>query len=371
MNRKQFIEAFGATCENWTWSWSFVNHDERYVIFGYWDEFESDGLAKIMDDSWEIRNDRVQPGYSQALRHLRLVENEGFDLRIFRQFRDPDGESDSETPKIFDFERRLTPATLSVEGDIWIANFDLAHPGIRPPKKRNPPWTRDELILALAFYERCKGNPPAQRSKEIANLSRNINRVAEIYGLGGDGRFRNANGVYMKLMNFRNFDSNFDGVGLSRVGKLDEKIWNEFANSRAQLFRAEKQILNALADPENADVPDIDDEEAEEGSVSYRLHKSRERNRKIVELKKARVLQKTGRLNCEACGFDFLQFYGARGEAFIECHHEKPVSELVPGERTKLSDLRLVCSNCHRMIHRRKPMLTVLELKELIVKLNA
>ncbi|MBZ6758337.1 HNH endonuclease, partial [Klebsiella grimontii] len=26
MNRKQFIQSRGATCRNWTWSWSFINH---------------------------------------------------------------------------------------------------------------------------------------------------------------------------------------------------------------------------------------------------------------------------------------------------------------------------------------------------------
>src|SRR5687768_11323259 len=28
-SRKQFIENLGATCANWNWSWSFVNHDEK------------------------------------------------------------------------------------------------------------------------------------------------------------------------------------------------------------------------------------------------------------------------------------------------------------------------------------------------------
>ncbi|WP_336185712.1 hypothetical protein [Klebsiella grimontii] len=37
MNRKQFIQSRGATCRNWTWSWSFINHDDQLVIFGAWD----------------------------------------------------------------------------------------------------------------------------------------------------------------------------------------------------------------------------------------------------------------------------------------------------------------------------------------------
>ena len=54
------------------------------------------------------------------------------------------------------------------------------------------------------------------------------------------------------------------------------------------------------------------------------------------------------------------------GEGFIECHHVTPVSELRAGTRTRLSDLAVVCSNCHRMLHRRRPWLTAAELRGLI-----
>ena len=33
--------------------------------------------------------------------------------------------------------------------------------------KRNPTWTRDELILTLDFYVQCQGNPPAKDAKPI------------------------------------------------------------------------------------------------------------------------------------------------------------------------------------------------------------
>ncbi len=48
---------------------------------------------------------------------------------------------------------------------------------------------------------------------------------------------------------------------------------------------------------------------------------------------------------------------------FIECHHTKPVATLVEGEKTHLDDLVLVCANCHRMVHRGKPWLSIGELK--------
>ncbi|WP_236906927.1 HNH endonuclease [Clostridium sporogenes] len=56
------------------------------------------------------------------------------------------------------------------------------------------------------------------------------------------------------------------------------------------------------------------------------------------------------------------------GEDFIEGHHIKPVSELKEGEKTKVEDIVLLCSNCHKMIHRKRPWLSREKLKTLIVK---
>ena len=71
---------------------------------------------------------------------------------------------------------------------------------------------------------------------------------------------------------------------------------------------------------------------------------------------------------CVVCGFDFEETYGERGKDFIEVHHTKPLYELK--DEVKLTpgiDLVCVCSNCHRMIHRKKDnVLSVEELKSII-----
>jgi 5-methylcytosine-specific restriction protein A len=36
---------------------------------------------------------------------------------------------------------------------------------------------------------------------------------------------------------------------------------------------------------------------------------------------------------------------------------------LRPGAKTRLSDLHLLCANCHRMVHAKRPWLTLDELK--------
>ncbi|MEV4457357.1 HNH endonuclease [Microbispora sp. NPDC049633] len=63
--------------------------------------------------------------------------------------------------------------------------------------------------------------------------------------------------------------------------------------------------------------------------------------------------------------FDFEHTYGPRGAGYIECHHIVPLHVSGP-VTTKLDDLALVCSNCHRMIHRSAPWLTPSELRKLV-----
>ncbi len=77
-------------------------------------------------------------------------------------------------------------------------------------------------------------------------------------------------------------------------------------------------------------------------------------------------MRNEGRLACAVCKFDFAERYGAVGEGYIECHHTLPLSELEGERRTRLVDLALVCSNCHRMLHRKRPWLGMDELAAIL-----
>lgn len=71
---------------------------------------------------------------------------------------------------------------------------------------------------------------------------------------------------------------------------------------------------------------------------------------------------------CMVCDFDFEEVYGELGKDFIEVHHTKPLFSLEHEvEVNPEEDLVCLCSNCHRMIHRRRDkIMSVEELKELM-----
>lgn len=102
--------------------------------------------------------------------------------------------------------------------------------------------------------------------------------------------------------------------------------------------------------------------DAIEGLEKYVHHKTRERDPAIVKAKKDGFQKEHGQLFCEACGFNFKQKYGPRGDGFIECHHNVPLHSKQGETKTKISDLTLLCSNCHRMVHRKKDWLTLPQL---------
>lgn len=138
-------------------------------------------------------------------------------------------------------------------------------------------------------------------------------------------------------------------------------IWNLFET-------IDTKLRNRLS---HLELPDwsIEDYAALEGQerTILRLHRIRERDSQIIAQAKNAAI-KENRLFCEICLFDFAKRYPTLGDNFIECHHKQPISKGGLRE-TKLSDLALVCANCHRMLHRKYftgHYLTVDELRKIV-----
>jgi 5-methylcytosine-specific restriction protein A len=234
--------------------------------------------------------------------------------------------------------------------------------------RRNPPWQRDELILALDLYFRHRPDTISKKHPEVVALSELLNQLPIHPDRPDAAKFRNVNGTYMKLCNFLALDPAYQGKGLAAGGRLERDIWAEFASDRVRLAGVAEAIRKSYLSVEPSGVAEWEEEEAfPEGKVLYRLHRVRDRDPELVRRAKERAMDEQGKLACVACTFDFAATYGAVGRGFIECHHLLPLAELARERLSRLADLALVCSNCHRMVHRKRPWLSLGHLSALVV----
>jgi 5-methylcytosine-specific restriction protein A len=239
---------------------------------------------------------------------------------------------------------------------------------------RNPKWHRDEIILALDLYYDKDLGPVDSNNPKIIELSQLLNKLPIFDQKPNQQTFRNPNGVTLKLSNFKALDPNYKGKGMEAYSKLDKEVFDEFNNDKIRLhyianeikkFSESIELINEVSKIENDE--NIETDSVREGQVLYKLHKVRERDRKIIEAKKKKVLKETNELKCEVCDFNFEKTYGQIGRGYIECHHIIPLSNFQVNKVTRLEDLALLCSNCHRMIHKD---LNIKSIKEFKDKLN-
>tara|TARA_R110002096_G_scaffold194791_10_gene377225 strand:- start:11549 stop:12499 length:951 start_codon:yes stop_codon:yes gene_type:complete len=123
------------------------------------------------------------------------------------------------------------------------------------------------------------------------------------------------------------------------------------------LLLASKDLLPSVNTAEEEDEKGLELEDL----TKLKEHKRIERNRKLAQKAK-----KIHGYKCQACDFDFKTKYGEIGDSFIEAHHLTPISKL-KGQKVALDpekDFAVLCSNCHRMIHKTELVSHVVEFRE-------
>lgn len=102
-----------------------------------------------------------------------------------------------------------------------------------------------------------------------------------------------------------------------------------------------------------------------EGELEHISREQKMRNNVVVaRAKEAFANSHKGELFCEVCGFNFYMKFGKLGFGFIEAHHIVPFAKKKEGV-VRTEDFKMVCANCHRMLHR-KDGLTVEALQAII-----
>ena len=212
----------------------------------------------------------------------------------------------------------------------------------------NPDWTREETILALALYFELQKAVPSERHPAVQELSRLLRSFPYHALAARKESFRNPAGVSFKLQNLQSVET---GRGLKNVSQMDREIWAEFNRNPKELARLAKLIraeIGFVADS-TTNTHD-DDSEFYEGRLITILHRTRERDSRV----RNRLLESRrmdGPLTCDLCRCRSNSTKPGFVDTIFEVHHLKPLS-LELAKSTRLSELALLCANCHRLIHK-------------------
>lgn len=224
---------------------------------------------------------------------------------------------------------------------------------------QNPQLTKEldlEIFQALYAFEEHKApashigrilgftgkNPAGPLNLEVGRYAK---RIAQLYDIDFTER---------QSRQYKYWDIFFDG--------WDEPplfIWKLRENLKLALETIEKTDDTSVF-PEEL----TNDEVLTEGLKRTIQVNSYERNSKA-----RRICIEYWKPICSVCNFNFENMYGELGRGFIHIHHLKQISEI--GREYQIDpieDLRPVCPNCHSMLHKKTPPLTIEELQEIIGK---
>lgn len=208
-----------------------------------------------------------------------------------------------------------------------------------------PPWTRDEVVLALDLYLANSGLTPPTTDDRVLRLSKVLRAMPGNQAAALEPRFRNPNGVSLKL---RNLHAVATGGGMPNGSQVDLQVWKELGSDPAAARREAQRILEGIPGTvENREQLRIAG--YTEGGQVLEAHYRRERSPELRSQFLA-ARRKAGRLSCEICAIAASEQHAALSEGRFEVHHIVPLGS-GEGRETTLADLALLCANCHRLIH--------------------
>ena len=199
-------------------------------------------------------------------------------------------------------------------------------------------------------------------SKEISCYIFNVSKVTDAKEFFYDNGFTDILNIgdeklkQLVIANFFRWSKHFKDA-INMVSKFEK---DQAGPRRIQLLVPSEIIEKNIVVEKYNNRSVVSQSALKEGQEKFiQEYKYNYRNRRLVDDAKKRW-----KTSCWVCGFNFFDKYGDFGKDFIEIHHLLPINEGM--RQTSTEDLRPICSNCHRMIHRKKKMLTIQELKEII-----
>lgn len=224
-------------------------------------------------------------------------------------------------------------------------------------------WKTDEIILVADLVAANDWRALGPHDPSVIELSVLLQSPAIHPLVNRDASFRNPNGVGRKSSDIATRHPGYTGKP-TNGNRLDREVLSMFLLDPEEMRLRAASIRELLSAGEFLSIHPENDFGVAEGGLLMSVHWRRERDRGLRARKIRAVKEAGGSIECEVCNMDFAIKYGERGADFIEVHHAVPL-HVSGAVKTKLADLVLLCSNCHRMIHR-EPWLMPAKLKAIV-----
>ena len=352
-SRTAFIESLGATCKNWQWSWSFVNKEKKFVIFGEWQGRSDRKPGLIFSNDWEIRNGRRNRGFRQGLEHIRLIIEDGFKLFTFPMIANEKDEEDKGRVRIKRFINKVTEKTLLKKEDGWYAlpilpESDLQNHDDPTEADGQKAWTKEELTSSIKAY---------LMMLEMQNTNKLVNKTV-IYRTLAAKTGRSSKSIEYRMQNI-SYVLQLSGrttviglaparnVGTNVISQIEEILAENECRApdpevifNAEVSKLKRGIQNRI--PQGTQTPQRKDTT----STGY------VRSPEVV----AWILNNANG-KCEACDKEG-PFITNNDDFFLEVHHVRFLSE---GGPDTIENAIAVCPNCHRAFHYSKDKVKLTE----------
>jgi 5-methylcytosine-specific restriction protein A len=229
---------------------------------------------------------------------------------------------------------------------------------------RNPPWVDDELLVVLDLYLEHR-RVLEENDPRVVAASALLNRLP-IHPQAGTPGFRTPDAVVLRMANYRSYDPLSTAKGMTNAGRRAEHIWQRYADDPATVRELVASIRRIDSGAERAlvRVPEPDEHDVIEGRLIYRMHRQRERDARLRDRKLRQIKVNGDTPSCSVCGLVPDSIFGSGSEAVLECHHLRPLQ--LGARTTRLSDVALVCANCHKALHAKGLLVSIEDLRGLL-----
>jgi len=237
-------------------------------------------------------------------------------------------------------------------------------------KKKQFPWTEDELVLTLALYNTLTYGQMHGTNPKVIALSKILRELPIHLKDSQPENFRSIASVSLRLSNFRSCDPRCNAKGLLSSGTgLFKEVFNKY-------YEKDKLLADMVSGIEQkyhinvrhiiASKKDCKENNTEDipAPTPYQIHKNKEADSSFY--RKAKEYHYNKSKICSICETDPIKTYGKLGEDIMEYHCIKKIPETGLSNGVCIGDYIQICPACHKLLDKYYGLVDYDDLKNVI-----